>query len=181
MHHGGDTLGCARPGGKPVVDAGPHSLEPRHVPPRLRTAELAHAIHDDGAANRCAACAKPTTHDRCAAPTFHDHCATCGRCAAHDRCAAPTAHDRCVTHGGISVRGIDRRDSQKRGDAESSKYRQTHVASLVWVEWIKPHSKNLVWQVGAAIYVQARFAHLSQAFPKHFWILSYSQAFQNVS
>jgi len=52
---------------------------------------------------------------------------------------------------------------------------------LVWVEWIKPHSKNLVWQVGAAIYVQARFAHLSQAFPKHFWILSYSQAFQNVS
>jgi len=26
---------------------------------------------------------------------------------------------------------------------------------LVWVEWVKPHSKNLVWQVGAAISVQA--------------------------
>jgi len=31
-------------------------------------------------------------------------------------------------------------------------------------------AKNLAWQVGAAISVQARFAHLSRAFPKHFWI-----------
>src|SRR5260370_492377 len=96
----------------------------------------------------------------CAAPT-------------HDDCAARATHDRCVTHDGIRVRSIDRHDSQKRGDAESSKYRQTHVASLVWVEWMKPHSKNLARQVGAAISVQARFAHLSRAFPKYFWSLSY--------
>ncbi len=116
------------------------------------------AAHDHGAT--CAT--QTTTHDRGATPTSQNRRSTG---TIHDRSATRTTHDRCVTHGGISVGNIDGHDSQKRGDAESSKCRQTHVASLVWVEWIKPHSKNLVWQVGAAIYVQARFAHLSQAFP----------------
>ncbi len=157
----------------------------------------------------CAPCAKPTSYDRCATPTTHDYraawtphddCAPCARRTAYDHCATPTAHDRRpgptshdrlgartthdhrTTDGGARVRSSDAYDSQKRRDAERSKYRyrQTHCCLLVGGQGSKPHSKNLCLASRCGDSVQARFANLSRAFSKTFLASFYSQTNQNV-
>jgi hypothetical protein len=117
------------------------------------------------------------THDRCATPTTHDGCGPRATRTTHDRCATRTTHDRCATGNRICVRSVNRHDSQKRGEAESSEYRQTHCCLPGWVNRIKPRSKTL-FATGAATrsgMLSAIRASVSKAFLE----LS-SHTFQNV-